>query len=236
MSKLLFLTSTVSPSSIAFCGSVEQRRREYIKAVEFYLSNTSYRILIVDNSGYDFSHDFPNEKRLEALSFTECRPTTKGKGYAESLLMQYGFLHSKFIQEATQIIKITGRHIIKNINKQIFFCTDENAVYADSMINFFNARSYFFLAPKEFFLSWFFGRVEELNDDKGFYFEHLLANCIKQWRMVGGKYHELVLPVYIIGHPGGSSELYHAPSFKRYFVIFCKYIIVELMNLFHVGR
>lgn len=236
MKRLLFLTSTVAPSALAFSGTIEQRRQEYIQAIKFYLSTTKYNILVVDNSDYDFSKDFPHESRLEALHFTETRPVTKGKGYAETLLMQYGFEHSKFIQEATQIIKITGRYLIKNINKQLFFCNNKKALYVDSSIDFYFAQSYFFIAPKQFFTASLLPRVEEMDDKEGVFLEHLLGKAIKKWRHNGGKYHEFVLPIYIIGHLGGSSKPYKAPTFSRYFMIFSKYLINETMSLLRIGR
>lgn len=231
-SRLIFLTSTVAPSSIAFSGSIEQRRQEYIRAIQFYLSETKYKILVVDNSDYDFYNDFPNEERLEALHFIETRSVSKGKGYAESLLMQYGYEHSAFIHEATQIIKITGRHIIKNINHQLLFCQDENAIYANCNINLSNAAAEFFIVSKHFLVYEIFPRIEELNDLGGFYLEKLLGNAIMKWRKNGGKYHELVLPIYIVGRSGASGQKYHAPSLSRYCTIFAKYVICEVMNIF----
>lgn len=232
INRLLFLTSTVKPSVIPYWGSVEVRKKEYINAIKFYLENTSYRILIVDNSGYDFNVDFPNEGRLEALSFVETSKNTKGKGYGEILLMEYGFKHSKFIREANQIVKITGRHIIKNIDKLLAFCNQENAVYVDSTLKIDFARSYFFVAPKSFYIANLFLKKELMNDGDGVYLEHILAQSIKEWMNHGNVYHEFLIPIHIEGRPGISSVAYQAPNIKRKIAIASKFYLMEIKKIF----
>ena len=68
--KLIFLTSTVAPRTIKCSGSADERRKEYLKAIEFYLNNTNSNVLVVDNSGYDFS--IP-QKSASVISLGLCR-------------------------------------------------------------------------------------------------------------------------------------------------------------------
>lgn len=228
INRLLFLTSTVKPSVIPYWGSVEVRKKEYINAIKFYLERTPYKILIVDNSGYDFNVDFPNEGRLEALSFVETSKNIKGKGYGEILLMEYGFKHSKFIREADQIVKITGRHIIKNIEKLLTFCNQGKAVYVDSTLKIDFARSYFFVAPKSFYISNLFLKKELMNDGKGVYLEHILAQSIREWMNNKNLYYEFFRPIYIEGRPGISAVSYKTPSLNKKILIATKYLLMEL--------
>lgn len=232
MNRLLFLTSTVTPSVIPYWGSVEVRRKEYVKAIKFYLENTSYKILVVDNSGYDFRADFPDEKRLELLHFVETRKNVKGKGYGELLLMEYGFEHSEFIKVANQIVKITGRHIIKNINSLLNFCFQDKAVYVDSTLKMDFARSYFFVAPQTFYVKNLFPKKEMLNDNEGIYLEHILGQSIVEWINKGNIYHEFLLPIHIEGRPGISSVAYQAPNIKRKIAIASKYFLMEIKKMF----
>lgn len=230
MNKLLFLTSTVEPSKISFAGSISQRRAEYVNAIRYYLEETNYPILIVDNSGYDFKQDFPNEKRLECLAYQAGDHSSRGKGYGELNLMMYGFAHSCLIENAHQIVKITGRHIVKNINVLLDSCKQENAVYADVDIHLRFAMSYFFVAPKEFYIKRLFPSVEQLNDKGHFFFEHLLASLLKQWLQAGKNFHEFKQPIYLVGHPGASGIAYKKPGIQRKILIRLKYIIREMMN------
>ena len=230
MRKVLFLTSTVNPSIIKFVGTNEQRRQEYINAIQFYLENTNLRILIVDNSGYDFSQDFDVETRLECLAYKAESQNCQGKGYGELSLMKFGFEKSNFLKDADQIIKVTGRHIIKNINRLINTCTQVSSVYADVDVHLTFAMTYFFIAPKKFYYDYLFPAMDKLNDDKKFYLEHLVAEALMKWLQSDHTFHEFKYPIYLVGHQGASLQPYKAPSIMRYLKIRIKYIIRECMN------
>ncbi len=202
-----------------------------MKAIRFYLENTPYRILIVDNSGCDFRMDFPNEARIEALSYKEEMPTDKGKGYGEMLLMQYGFRHSQFLKESEQIVKITGRHIIKNINQLLYFCNNFEALYVDSTMQLNFARSYFFVSPKSLYEKYLFPRIETMDDSQGVYLEHLLGASIRKWLRGKGVYHQLLLPIHIVGRGGTTASQYTAPSIERYVSIAAKFFLFELKKM-----
>lgn len=227
MNNVLFLTSTVTPSVIPFAGSAEERKKEYIKAIKFYLEQTTYKILIVDNSGYDFNKEINNE-RLEALSYVDSTPNNKGKGYGETLLMIYGFAHSTFLRNAQHVIKITGRHIIYNINSLLRFSKNPYAVYIDCTLDFTFARSYFFVAPKKFYEEYLFPHKEQMDDSAGIYLEHVLGGCLSRWISDGNKCHEFLQPIHIIGRPGTSSIAYQAPGIKRKLMIIIKYVLFEI--------
>lgn len=232
MKRLLFLTSTVRPALPNYVGDVDGRIREYISAINYYITNTDYKILVIDNSGYDFHQVVPRSNRFEALFFTEdVDNAARGKGYGESRILDYGFSHSLFINDASQIIKITGRHIIKNINSLLRFCSGDKIVYVDSNINFTYAHSYFFVAPKSFYTNFLFPHQEEMNDSKGVHMEHVLAKSLREWKSLGYKYRQFVLPIYIIGHPGTTKIAYRKPSLDRYIKILVKYIMTRIFRL-----
>lgn len=225
---VLFLTSTVNPKNIK-CSDVSQvRKAEYVMALQFYLSNTNFDILIVDNSGYNYAHDF-NSDRLECLSYHgHSSDEIKGKGYCEAILLKYGFEHSRLLKDANQIVKITGRLIINNINTLVKVSKDSKAVYADSDIHLYYPHSYFFIASYSFFVDYLFSYSFEMNDSKGIHFEHILGKCIKLTIAKGRSFHQFRYPIDIIGHPGGSSVYYKRPSIRKTFIVFCKYMLTEM--------
>lgn len=226
---VLFLSSTVFPRNIKCSGTSTVRKVEYLNAIQFYLSNTNFDLLIVDNSGYDYSRDF-NDNRFESLSYIgNSSDEAKGKGYCESVILQYGFSHSKLLLNADLIVKITGRLIIKNINVLMKSCRNTNAVYADTDVNFSYAHTYFFVAPHMFFFNYLFPHTHEMNDSKGIHFEHVLGRCIKLMITHGSSFHQFIVPIYLIGHPGGSSRPYKKPSLSRYFIVFCKFVLTEII-------
>lgn len=223
--KLIFLTSTVAPRTIKCSGSTDERRNEYLKAIEFYLNNTNSNVLIVDNSGYDFSRDIKNN-RFESLSYIgEEKDEIFGKGYCETKILMYGFAHSEFIKTASQIVKVTGRHIIKNINYLMIQARTVDCVYANSDLKLKYPHSYVFIASKHFFGEYLFPNISLMNDYKKMHFEHILGISIIEYINQSGKFEEFIMPIYIIGHPGGNSKHYAPPSFKRYCMIFVKFII-----------
>lgn len=233
MERLLFLTSTVYPSGVKFAGTQEQRRLEYIKAIKFYLAETDYKILIVDNSAYDYNRDFQKNERLECLAYKAKDHSDFGKGYGELCLMKYGFEHSIFIKEADQIVKITGRHIIKNINQILVPCSQKDAAYIDIDIHLSFAMTYFFVSPKSFYTSYLFPNINKLNDSKHCYLEHIVARCLVKWLDEHHEFHEFKYPIYIIGHQGTSNTTYKTPGLIRYIKIGMKYLLIEIVNKFN---
>lgn len=232
MKRILFLTSTVTPSNIKFVGTQEQRRLEYLRAIGFYLQETDYHILVVDNSGYDFSQDFKDCSRLECLAFKAEDHSAKGKGYGELCLMKYGFEHSRFLIEADQIVKITGRHIVKNINRLLQPCQNRDAVYADIDIKLTFAMTYFFVAPRGFYEEFLFPNMEKLNDSQHFFLEHLVGKQLQEWLSAHRKFHEFRYPIHLVGHQGASCKSYRAPGLDRYLLIGIKYMLRECMNIY----
>ena len=226
--KLIFLTSTVAPRTIKCSGSADERRKEYLKAIEFYLNNTNSNVLVVDNSGYDFSKDIKNS-RFESLSYIgEENDEIFCKEYYETKILIYGFAHSEFIKRADQIVKITGRHIINNIRLLMAQARNVNCVYADSDLKLTYPHSYVFIAPKVFFKDYLFAKIGFMNDSKNMHFENVFGKCIKEYIKDHGTFAEFAFPIYIIGHPGGSKGKYAKPSIMRYIIIFTKYMIVNL--------
>lgn len=229
MKRVILLTATVHPSIVdKNTGTSIQRRSEYLDAINYYLNNTAYPIVIVDNSNYKFMNDFTTSDRFEALSF-QGDDIGKGKGWGECQILKYALMNSSFLRDSDQIIKITGRLIIHNINSILINCNSSNDIYADSNLSLSYTHSYFFVAPPSFFIKEIFNRHEMMNDKKGVHFEHILGISIKSWCQ-RYNYHEFKLPLYIVGHPGNSNKKYLKPSIKRYIVIYIKYIINELIR------
>lgn len=137
MSHLLFLTACVNPNGMAYTALSDTgiRLKQYQDALKWYLENTMFPILIVENTGYDFSHDFKSHVesgRLKCLTFQgNDFDRSLGKGYGEAKIMEYGFSHaSDFLKDKT-IVKLTGRLICTNLNKIIATVNKEMTVYAD---------------------------------------------------------------------------------------------------------
>lgn len=101
--------------------------------------------------------------------------------------MEYGFAHSLLVDQNSglQIIKITGRLIVRNINELCHSCNNANTVYANISKDDWNgniATSQVVMAPKDFYFHYFLTRREEINDSQCRHFEHVLYDGIVEWK------------------------------------------------------
>ena len=212
---ILLLTGCINPNGMTMTAlsNQEERKKQYVEAIHFYLSNTRYPIVFSENSGTDISHLFKKEiqsGRLEYLSFSGNQNKEKGKGYGECEIIQYALNNSKIIHLAKdkRIAKITGRLIIRNINsiarvhsilfpqKTVFCAINSNLSFPDSR---------FIIAPECFFQT-FLKSKETINDTQGYFFEHALCDTIKKEKQY--PYSPFLLIPQIEGMSGSSGEIY----------------------------
>lgn len=233
MKRVILLTSTVKPFIISkwYNATCEQRKKEYITAILFYLKKFHYPVVIVDNSNYDFNQDIANNSKFEALHYIASDHATLGKGYGECEILKYAVNNSRFLKDADQIIKITGRLVIQNLQNLLSHANNMSSVYCDSDIHFSFPRSYLFFCPPKFLIDEIFPRHNMMNDSEGVYFERVLGMAIKEWRTKKGGFHQFVYPICIEGHPGETIVPYKLPGITRYLIIMLKYIITEIIGL-----
>lgn len=221
---IILLTGCIEPNGMVqtTLNDKEVRKEQYINALNFYLQKTGHSIVFVDNSNSDISYLFKSyvlSGRLEYLSFSGNQRKDKGKGYGECEIIQYALDHSKIIKTSKdkRIAKITGRLIVSNINiiislhsvlfnhNNTFFSINSNLSFPDSRL---------IIAPT-FFYSRFLTSKEDINDSKGYYFEHALIDTFR-------KYHDLLYsPFYIMprieGMSGTTGEVYPNENFTLSF-------------------
>ena len=124
---VLILTSTVNVDKNM--GAVTQKRKKdriqtYEKSVNSWINNSPFKIILVENSGYEFKN-LPENSRLEIITY---KPTGnekklldnhRDKGSHELHAIKHAIDNSKIIQKISDgfIIKITGRYYIPNFDK-----------------------------------------------------------------------------------------------------------------------
>ena len=223
---ILLLTGCINPNGMAYTSlsNQEERKKQYVKAINFYLSNTNYPVIFTENSGTDISSLFQDKieiGRMEYLTFHGNQNKEYGKGYGECEIIEYTFNHSKLILTSKDhyIIKITGRLIIKNIAKIIrfhrFFYPPKTVFCAiNSDFSFPDSR--FVIAPIKFW-EVFLNSKDRINDSKGYFFEHALCDTLKKEKEF--PYSPFLLMPYIEGMSGSTGEIYtggeHTLSFAQ---------------------
>lgn len=190
----LLLTSCVSPCDGAntVISDSQTRLSHYLDALKYYCENTILKIVIVDNSSFDFSDYIPSEykHRIECLSFEGIYyPDHLGKGYGEGRILNFAFLHSTTIRNSDYIIKITGRHIVLNI-RDIIQVHKTHSNFRKNLIvgQLFPGKQWatsdIFIANYSFFTD-FISATTNVDDSAFIFFEHILFNSIKDHVCIG---------------------------------------------------
>ena len=231
---VILLTACINPNGMSFTKlqDSEIRRSQYERALDFYLNKTNLKIVFAENTNTyigDKYQSYINEKRLEFITFEGNNYLRGlGKGYGEALIIKYAIEHSELMRQSQQIIKISGRHLVRNIGTLISLFYDENTVYANivrcSKTKYY-CQSDFFIAPLSFFNILFLPRIEEIDDSKGFFFESLLYDCTKAWRKMDKSYKEFLIPIIVSGQSGTTGENIENPNF-----IYLRHIVKLILH------
>ncbi len=185
---ILLLTGCINPEGMILTKLIdkEERKKQYCKAIHYYLKNTKYPIVFSENSGSDISPLFRDEidsGRFECLTFKGNKDKKRGKGYGECEIIEYALKNSRFIQaeKNKRIAKITGRLIIKNLKNILIHSLifpDNSVLFAiNSDISFPDSR--LIIAHVDFYRL-FIQSKNNINDISGYYFEHALYDTIKR--------------------------------------------------------
>lgn len=217
---VILLTACVQPNGMSFTKLQDSsiRKEQYIKSIIYYLENTKFNIVCVENTGFNFSSclcHHKNSKRLECLTFYGNNyPKELGKGYGEAQIIKYAIDNSKHINKGTYIIKITGRLIIKNINSIInplLLRISKNIIQIDFYSKSF-VNSTCFICPSTWISKTIQLYENHLNDTAGYYFEHMLYNSIIKSSNI---LLYPIIPPFIIGISGTQNKPYiNGPSIK----------------------
>jgi hypothetical protein len=125
---LIILTTTVSVQDKVYLFQTDkgERAQVYTKKIRQWLQETSFPIVVVENTGYTFP-ELEQEReiykdRFEIISYMESEleeaAFLKGnpyKGASEVFAIHWAYHHSQFSVTAPFIIKITGRFFIPQL-------------------------------------------------------------------------------------------------------------------------
>lgn len=236
MKIVLLLTGCINPNGMAYTSlnNTEERQKQYVNAILYYLKSTNYPIVFTENSGIDISHLFQDAidtGRLEYLTFQGNENKEKGKGYGECEIIRYALDNSKIIQSANEvrIVKITGRLVIKNISSIIFLhriLSSKRTTFCMINSDFSFPDSRIIMAHIDFYRL-FLKNQEKINDPQGYFFEHALGDTIKNERKY--PYSPFFLHPRIIGISGSTGKEYPVePSSCAFNIRYAKYAISQL--------
>ena len=215
---VILLTAAINPNSrdLLSIKDPEIRKKQYLEAINFYLSNTDLDIVFAENSDTSLKDFFEPSSRLEFLTFSSpfIKPD-RGKGFKELEIIDYSFKNSNLIANADGVIKITGRLKILNINQlhrqiQIQIKLSNRFVlsniYKESKMD---SRCFYF--TKDF---WPILQKHGQSIDLSFSFERALWKAILEYiRFNFGKYEQFNQPLRVQGVSGGIGVAYKSGWF-----------------------
>lgn len=188
---VLLITATILPQEKRYIQlrNPEERLRQYIDSLKFYITNTSIKeIVFCDNSGYDFRKDelfsLADEyhKKVEVLQFigNQYKISSCGKGYGEGEIIKYALKNSCLLKQADYFIKVTGRLKIKNMDA-IKDKLDLNKLYFNMSINRQQwIDTVIYCIPKKIYYKWFLNAYKQVYDKHGNYIEQIFKVIIEK--------------------------------------------------------
>lgn len=183
--EIIFLTGCINPAGMSFTmlQDPEERKRQYIDAINFYLTGTSLPILFVENSGVNISGVFADEiqkGRLEIITFEgNSYDKSLGKGFGEMLIIKKALEDSRLLKDADFIFKITGRYKLLNIKS--FLSQYRRAHDIEIMVDLLHQLQYsdsrFWGSTPRFLKEILLKYKNKINDSENYYFEHALCHA-----------------------------------------------------------
>jgi len=228
--QILFLTGCINPNGMKLTAlqDAKQRLEQYKCAIKFYLQETNYRILFVENSNTDITQYFStaiNEGRLEVLTFQgNDYNRDLGKGYGEMQIVNYALINSNFIQQSEFIVKITGRIKVLNIKRilQQFDRIENKTVVVNFQQTLTYADSKCWAASKDFYLKYLLPYQERINDSIGFHFEHALCKATHQ-AITDDWYYSFIVDLPRYSGIGGTENKKYSEHFTHWFPLYLKH-------------
>lgn len=221
---VLVLTATVTPNvrGGVVCDN-KIRLKMYLDAIEWYISNTSYKIVVAENSGAQIGNLFCErqlENRLEFIEWSE-QPDVPdwGKSYKEMKILEKVWQQSRFVRLMDAIIvKITGRLKVLNITRMVNLVLMCRTLRRDSgdFVSCFEHPSEPMADSRVFFCSYNFMRYltahKEMVDNEQWDIEHILSYLV--WHLPKGATFYYMPYARLSGVCGGSGRVYDVAGAK----------------------
>lgn len=244
---LFFLTACIQPKGMTktVLQDANVRLQQYLEAINFYLNNYCYKILVVENTNvdlYKYLVDPIENGQLEYLTFDGNNfDPNLGKGFGEGLIIKYAFAHSHFIRKYNYIVKITGRHKITNLEailtvSEIFLGSNPNLIVCDIIPKRKVAISDCFIASKSFFELYLNENLHLCNDSMNIWFEHILFYCIHQAKQENFQYLFLPFALDQRGCSGSTGRSFSKTRLRRKIYYFVKMLFYKLNLDKFVGK
>lgn len=212
--------------------NIDERLSQYLNSIEYAITHykTISEIVFCENT--DYKHDYSNlkekalrnNKKLEIISFIGDYSgiQQKGKGYGEGEIIKHALNNSEILQKCEVFFKLTGRLIVKNMDKIVAATSSANSfIYYPKTIYQMpvdHVETYFYKVKKDLYIKYLINAHLEVEETKFRFLEHIFYD-----RLSALDLHSFKIAPLISGFSGTSGEPYESGT---------KAAILEKINCF----
>lgn len=232
------LTATIEVKNVVFTerNCTTDRLNDYFNSFKFWLLHKDVKnIIFIENSGYDLSIfktlAANSSKNIEFLSYIEDSFDPKfGKGYGEKLIFNHLVKYSFLLYKCEKFIKISGRYVVTNYRKILHKFNLNTDIYCDLTKNLTYSESVFFGGSIYFLTDYIYKNNFSINDSKGIYFEHFLAQCYLNGIKDNLIFQFFIIKPSIIGYSGTTNFIIKPNLLKNYILSFATFLKSKLLK------
>ena len=212
--------------------SIDERLSQYLYSIDYAIANykTISEIVFCENT--DYKHDYSNlkekalinNKKLEIISFKGdyAKIQQKGKGFGEGEIIEHALNKSELLQRSDVFFKLTGRLIVKNMDKVVAATQSDNSfIYHPKTIYKIpkdHIETFFFKVNKNLYIKHLINACQFVEESRFQYLEHIFYE-----RLSALDLHSFKITPLISGFSGTSGEPYESGT---------KATILEKINCF----
>ena len=196
---------------------VDVRLSQYLDSIDYAISHyeTISEIVFCENTNFIFNYKPLQEKalkygkKLEIVSFNGdyLNIQKKGKGYGEGEIIRYALNNSEILLKCDFFYKLTGRLIVKNMDKIVFTTNSDNSfIYHPKTIYKIpkdHIETFFYKVNKKLYLEHLADAYEQVEESIFQYLEHIFYKRLSSHGIRSFRYAPL-----LSGFSGTSGESY----------------------------
>lgn len=222
---VLLLTATVTPGGTINTARVDPQVRlnDYRLALAWWIEHGPCKHIVLCESSLAPAEAFAEQVALanrlgvtfEYLTFQQDFSPHLGKGYGEMGIMELALQRSQTLAGAMNIMKVTGRYIVRNAAILIDQVRDESPdIICDLREYLTLADCRCFIATPKFLTTHLFPRRNLCDDSRGCFLEHVLARATHAALADGGTWRLPVGTLNVIGF-GGTRNVSMKSGFSK---------------------
>ena len=221
---VLLITGAIDLSSFnvpaTTVANVWKRLSQYVRSIEYAIDHytTVTHLIFCENTNYNYDYSDLSQKARSKGKFFETllfsgdyfNIQLRGKGYGEGEIIRYALDKSQYLNKCQSFYKLTGRLIVKNMDRIITATCSESAFDFHPGVIYSRKRNHvetiFYKAERNLYQKYLNEAYQEVDELKFQYLEHIFYQCLAGFKLTSFR----VLPK-ISGQSGTTGINYDKP-------------------------